>query len=83
MYRKIISMCMALVFLGAYAQNYYEITGDNVNVRRAPVNGEIVGHLNTNNLVASGDPENGWLYVDLPELDIRGYVSEKFITMIR
>lgn len=77
MFKHFILLIAFISFLSTEAQNYYIVTADNVNVRSKPVNGEVIGKVGKTTFFSGWEPENGWVYLSLPEL--RGYVSEKFL----
>lgn len=78
MLRKLLSLCAAFLFVMAQARDYYVVTGENVNLRQAPVNGKVVGKLNTSNSFLADEAENGWIYVDVPG-EAKGYISSKYV----
>ena len=59
------------------AQDYYVVTGDNVNVRSQPVTGKVVGKVSSVNSFTGWDAGNGWVNFRIPS--VSGAISDKFV----
>lgn len=55
---------------------YYEVTGDGVNLRKAP-NGQVFGKVAKGTFFMATEPEDGWIYISTPLQS--GFVSVKFV----
>ena len=73
----IIAVCCAAAL---QAQDYYVVTGNNVNVRTHPVTGKIIGSVSTVNSFTGWDTGNDWVRFKCPNLS--GTVSKKFLRKV-
>jgi len=62
------------------AQDYYVVTGDNVNVRSQPVTGKVVGKVSSVNSFTGWDAGNGWVNFRIPS--VSGAISDKFVRKV-
>ena len=62
------------------AQDYYVVTGDNVNVRSQPVTGKVVGKVSSVNSFTGWDAGNGW--VNFRITSVSGAISDKFVRKV-
>lgn len=78
-YRSLVG-AMALATAMLASAEYYEVTGDNINLRRT-ANGEAFGKVAKGTFFwsASG-PENGWIYMATPLQG--GFISDKYIRKV-
>ena len=62
------------------AQDYYVVTGDNVNVRSQPVTGKVVGKVSSVNSFTGWVAGNGWVNFRIPS--VSGAISDKFVRKV-
>ena len=62
------------------AQDYYVVTGDNVNVRSQPVTGKVVGKVSSVNSFAGREAAGGWVNFSIPS--VSGAISDKFVRKV-
>lgn len=74
-YRALI-VASALATAMMASAEYYEVTGDNINLRRSP-NGEIIGKIAKGTFFWSSGPDNGWIFMSTS--DHRGFISDKYV----
>ena len=80
MMRKMFLLAAFCSAVALQAQDYYVVTGENVNVRSQPVTGKVVGKVSSVNSFTGWDAGNGWVNFCLPS--VAGSVSGKFLRKV-
>lgn len=70
--------CLMIPFM--VSADYYEVTGDNINLRRTP-NGEVFGKVAKGTFFYSAvEPKDGWIYMRTPRQG--GFISDKYVRKV-